>query len=103
MASVIKGKAKCPECGSNQDVKHDGRKFYINCSECRTMTNYQSKVAQARVLERMTVEPKEPKPAPLPAHKHLTDDPNKQVIEKAVTSHENRQSQNPFFADFNLL
>ena len=60
MASVIKGHATCPECGSKQEVKHDTRKFYINCAECRTMTSYQSKAAQARILERMTVATDEP-------------------------------------------
>ena len=50
---TINGTAPCPECGSKQDVKHDGRKYYINCIDCRTFTNYQSKEAKARILQRL--------------------------------------------------
>ncbi len=54
MATTIKGQATCPECGSVQEVKHDGRKYYISCTECRTFTNYQSAVAKARIENRLT-------------------------------------------------
>ncbi len=54
MPTTIKGQAACPECGSTQPVKHDGRKYFINCAECKTMTNYQSKTAQQRLLGKLT-------------------------------------------------
>ncbi len=54
MATTIKGHVACPECNSTQPVKHDGRKYFINCAECRTFTSYQSKAAQARLLNKLT-------------------------------------------------
>jgi len=72
---TIKGQAPCPECGSTQDVKHDGRKFYIPCTECRTMTSYQSKAAKERIEKKLvpvdpvpetpeTIEKEKPKEPP---------------------------------------
>lgn len=81
MATTIKGTSPCPECGSTQNVKHDGRKFFITCTDCRTMTSYQSKEAKARIEKRLvpvdplpeqseTIEPtkteKAPRLAPTP-------------------------------------
>jgi len=54
MPTTIKGHAACPECGSTQPAKHDGRKYFINCAECRTMTSYQSKAAQQRLLGKLS-------------------------------------------------
>ncbi len=54
MPTTIKGQAACPECGSTQPVKHDGRKYFINCADCLTFTTYQSKAAQQRVLSKLT-------------------------------------------------
>lgn len=53
MATTVKGTAHCPECGAQQDVKHDGRKFFITCVECKTMTSYQSKIAKVRIERKM--------------------------------------------------
>ena len=52
MATAI-GQAACPECGDPQTVMYDGRKYYIKCSACGTYTNYQSKAAQAQILQRV--------------------------------------------------
>jgi len=60
MATTVKGTSKCPECGSEQNVKHDGRKFFITCTHCRTMTSYQSKEAKARIEK--CIKPIDPKP-----------------------------------------
>ena len=64
----VKGKASCPECGAaDQDVKYDGRKYYIHCAECRTTTTYQSKSAQARVLKKIAVDIPEKRLPSVPA------------------------------------
>ncbi len=60
MPTVIKGTAPCPECGNTQSVKHDGRKYFITCTDCRTMTSYQSKAAKERIEKRL--KPIDPKP-----------------------------------------
>ena len=68
MPTTIKGTSKCPECGSEQNVKHDGRKFFITCTDCRTMTSYQSKEAKARIEKRLKpVDPPPEAPETIPA------------------------------------
>ena len=52
MAKKI-AQAACPECSDTQSVMYDGRKYYIKCSACGTYTNYQSKAAQAQILQRV--------------------------------------------------
>ena len=64
MPTTIKGTSKCPECGSEQSVKHDGRKYFISCTECRTFTSYQSKAAKERIEKRL--KPIDPVPEPTP-------------------------------------
>jgi len=49
MATTIKGTSPCPECGSTQSVKSDGRKYFIHCTECKTFTHYQNKDAKKRI------------------------------------------------------
>jgi len=53
MATTIKGKLPCPDCGSIEEVKHDGRKYFIHCTACRTYTHYQTKEAQTRLQARL--------------------------------------------------
>jgi len=53
MTTSIVGKLPCPDCKSEQDVKHDGRKYFINCGECRTMSTYQSTAAKDRIEQRL--------------------------------------------------
>jgi len=48
MTHII-GQRPCPSCGSEQDIKDDGRKYYLSCKDCGTMTHYQSKAAKARI------------------------------------------------------
>ena len=82
MATEIRGKANCPECGEQQDVKHDGRKFFITCTACKTMTSYQSKIAKARIENKMIpldIKPVAPEIIPgLP--------PNTEVIKHTMTA-----------------
>lgn len=54
MSKVTKGHADCPECHEQQPVQFDGKKYFINCTHCRTFTSYQSKAAKARIQERLT-------------------------------------------------
>lgn len=75
MVATIKGYAPCPECGAEQPVMDDTRKLYIRCDECRTYTNYQSKAAKERILNRLT------------AHETQTEDA-KEAIENDPPSRE---------------
>ncbi len=63
MATTIAGQLPCPDCKSEQDVKSDGRKYFINCTECRTMSTYQSKAAKTRIEKRL-FPGSEPEPEP---------------------------------------
>ncbi len=57
------GQTTCPECGSEETVMHDGRKYYIKCSSCGALINYQSNAAKARIeakLKPVNDEPTEP-------------------------------------------
>lgn len=54
MPKTTVGYAHCPECNSKQQVYFDSRKHFIHCSECKTLSSYQSHAACARLLERMT-------------------------------------------------
>jgi len=72
MATEIKGNAPCPDCNSIQPVKYDGRKYFINCSECRTLTSYQSKVAKARIEQRLQLNKPEPD-VPTPDKQTVTE------------------------------
>ncbi len=79
MPTTIKGQSKCPECGSIQPVKYDGRKYFINCAECRTMTTYQSKAAQQRLLNKLAPGKEEtpaPETEPEPTNKPKTYKPS---------------------------
>jgi len=67
MPTTIKGHVPCPECQSTQEVKHDGRKYFISCTECKTFTNYQSKIAKARIEGRLTPVDKPERRPPTPA------------------------------------
>lgn len=66
MKNVI-GHTPCPECGETNEVIHDGRKHYIRCVACQTITSYQSKAAKARLLAKLHAEaepeiPENPEP-----------------------------------------
>lgn len=54
MTAKIIGHAPCPECGDNQSVKFDSKKYFISCTSCRTFTSYQSKEAKGRIKNRLT-------------------------------------------------
>lgn len=103
MASTIKGYAACPECGSRQAVKGDGRKLFITCTECRTFTNYLSKDAKARIEQRLVpVEVndtlvKEPRPT-IPANA-VDGNPVHDTIDQL----EDEQSLRGFWHDFSRL
>ncbi len=61
MPKTTKGHANCPECNDTQPVQFDGKKYFINCTSCRTFTSYQSKEAKARIQNRLTpIEEPEP-------------------------------------------
>ena len=51
--ATVKGRCECPECGSTQDLKHDGRKFFISCTDCGTLIHYQSKKARLRAENKL--------------------------------------------------
>ena len=80
MAKTTIGYAHCPECDSVQAVQSDGLKNFINCTECKTFTNYQSKVAKQRIEDKLlkdvsdTLEPVE-----------KTDEPEQTIEEKLET------------------
>jgi hypothetical protein len=83
MAKPI-GNATCPECGHNETVMSDGRKFYIKCGaeSCRTFTNYQAKPAKARIQKRLTGLGPEPESEPV----KKPDPPPKQPEKTEVTT-----------------
>lgn len=53
MSTEIMGQLPCPECGSNQDLKTDGRKHTLKCHDCGLLAYYQTKDAKARIEKRL--------------------------------------------------
>lgn len=72
------GQATCPECGETETVMHDGRKYYIKCSSCGALINYQSNAAKARIeakLKPVAEKPTEPEsPEPVQPEKPETSE-----------------------------
>ncbi len=53
MAKTTIGYSPCPECGSIQAVESDGLKYLIHCTDCKTFTHYQNKVAKNRIVNKL--------------------------------------------------
>jgi len=53
MTTEIMGRLPCPECGTEQDLKTDGRKHTLKCQYCGTLAYYQSKNAKAHIERRL--------------------------------------------------
>jgi|GEM_PF-1543733 len=88
MPKVIKGHAKCPECGDTQPVQFDSKKYFISCTACRTFTSYQSKEAKARIQNRLTPLPEpanEPEPKPEPVEGDPETKTNNQAYKPVST------------------
>lgn len=53
MTTEIMGQLPCPECGTEQDLKTDGRKHTLKCQDCGTLAYYQSKNSKAHIEQRL--------------------------------------------------
>lgn len=77
MAEIV-GRLPCDKCGSEQDVKKDKVKYFVNCSECGVMMVYQSRKAKAELKTKLDAlkddAPAEPPTPPPPTPKAEPDE-----------------------------